>query len=244
MATLPYSFLFSILLLVSDTRGAYSESICETTSCESSGVSIRFPFWLREFNQSRLCGYPGFELSCNKKNQPLITLPESGDFIVKLISHQNQKVWIDVPDECLPRRIMLNRGLSLSGSPFRLGDAYTLANYSFFGCPNHAIFAYLPEAISCLSTTINNVNYSVLAVLSDSNHKFPSCHFISSALVPVVRVHGSFLTNYYADIQLQWENPYCGECEERGGWCGLLGDSTLQVACYSLPPQGQGILYI
>ena len=245
MATLPYScFSIIFILIIAHTR-TNAQPSCDTASCESPAVPIRFPFWLSKANQSNRCGYPGFELECNKKNQPLLTLPESGDFIVKAIFHHEQQLWINVdPDECLPRRIMLNRGFSLAGSPFQLGSVFTLENYSFYKCPYDPTSSYMVESIDCLSSTRKNLNYSVLAMLSNPTYTTPgnsSCNLIFSAMVPVPRFRrDQYWTSYYLDIQLQWDKPDCGDCEQRGGRCGFLGDYTNEVACYNLPGQGQG----
>ena len=259
MATLPSFFLFlNIVLLVAHTR-TIAQFYCESTSCENGGISIQFPFWLRLPNQSPGCGYPGFDLSCTNTrgfSEPLMTLPESGDFVVKLISLEDQVVWINDPDECLPKRIMRNHGLNLEGSPFQLSTDYAVENYTFLRCPSNLTAFSMVQPITCLSSSSNNnnknknknLNYSVVAMLSDLPFPTPwtsPCHVISWALIPVADMPWPFWTDYYSDIKLKWDNPNCGSCEAGGGRCGFLGprpgDTAFRVGCYDLPSQGQGM---
>lgn len=65
------------------------------------------------------------------------------------------------------------------------------------------------------------------------------CEFITSAMVPVEDTNWLLWKDYYSNIPLQWDNPDCGSCEERGGTCGLVGEDVLRLACYDLPKQGQ-----
>ncbi|KAJ1405924.1 Wall-associated receptor kinase, galacturonan-binding domain [Sesbania bispinosa] len=247
MANLPSFLFFSILMAQSITTSA--EFNCAITSCENGGLPIQFPFSLRQANQGYLCGYPGFDLSCTNTNnsttlsEPLLTLPESGDFVVKLISLQDQKVWINDPDNCLPKRIMRDRGLNLKGSPFQFSDYYTLVNFSFLSCPSNLTSSSLVQPITCLNSSSyhNNLSYSVVAIMSDPPFPTPwtsSCLFISSASIPVQYTPWLFWTDYYADIPLKWDYPGCGSCVARGGRCGFLGDPAFDVTCYDLPTQG------
>lgn len=253
MAISPSFILFFIItsvIILSHTRISAAELICKTTSCESS-VSIQFPFRLKEANQSYMCGYPGFELTCSKKklSEPLLTLPESGDFVVKRISLEDQMVWVNDPDKCLPQRFMDNHGLNLRGSPFRLSDYYTLVDFSFLKCPSNSTLSSIVRPISCLKLNNgddNNVNYSVVAMMSNPPFATPwssSCEFISTASIPVEEdTTWLFWADYHSDIPLRWENPDCGTCEERGGRCGFLADSLFQVSCFDLPTQGKFLI--
>lgn len=94
--------------------------------------------------------------------------------------------------------------------------------------------------MSCL-----NLDYPVVAMRSDPPFGTPwvLCEFITSAMVPVEDTNGLFWNDYYSNIPLQWDNPDCGACEERGGRCGLVGEDVLRLACYGLPAQGE-IIYL
>ncbi|MED6206204.1 hypothetical protein PIB30_024650 [Stylosanthes scabra] len=152
---------------------------------------------------------------------------------------------INDPEECLPRKIMLNRGFSLADSPFQLANGFMYQNYSFYNCP------YEPESpvmIRCLgSSTSNNVSYSVVAVLSSEPPQrllnLSACHFITWGLAPVPSyIHEDYWTISDVGVQLQWNEPDCRYCLQHGGRCGLLQDSTNDhAACYDLPHQDQGL---
>lgn len=229
--------LMLVLVVFGDTRT--SPRFCQITSC--SELSIDFPFSLKEANQGRRCGYPGFELSCNNRSQALLSLPNSADLVVTRISLEDQQASVNDPRGCLPRRILDD--FSLDGSAFQLDDSYYLLNYSFLNCPSNATASYAVPPISCLATT-NDHNHSVIAVLSNPPYSISwtsSCQLISSAMVPVT-FNRLYWINYEDDILLQWSEPNCGYCEAQGGRCGfLLGDSGPYVGCYNLPSQSQGI---
>ncbi|MED6132012.1 hypothetical protein PIB30_015376 [Stylosanthes scabra] len=246
MATVPPCLLFLYLVVLTITIDiARAQFYCESTSCDTGGVSIDFPFYRRE-NQIPGCGYPGFELSCANNTEPLLSLPaEPGDFTVKLISLEDQQVWINDPQQCLPKRMMRERGLNLRGSPFQIASDYSLVNYTFFRCPSNLTALSMVPPITCL----NSRNYSmVVAILSDPPFPTPwttPCHVISWAMIPVAGVPWLFWTDYDSDIKLEWDNPNCRSCEARGGRCGFVGpmlrDTAFRVGCYDLPTQLQGL---
>ncbi|KAF7828138.1 putative RING-H2 finger protein ATL21A [Senna tora] len=217
--------------------------LCQTTSCGQ--LSIDFPFQLvQSNNQSARCGYPGFELSCTNHTQALLSLPSWSDVVVTSISLENQQVWINDPNGCLPKRF-IDTNFSLQGSPFQLGDYYNLLNYSFYNCPSNLTTSTMLglDPISCLSSS-NDVNNSVIAVLSDPPFSIPwisSCRFVDYAFVPVPFTDRVFWRSFDTDIMLQWDQPDCGDCVARGGRCGFSSDTSARsIGCYDLPTQAQG----
>jgi hypothetical protein len=246
-------FIFFISILTTKSQ----KFTCKTTSCETFGLPIQFPFSLNQSNQTNLCTYPGFELTCSNTtttffSEPLLTLSNSEQFVVKRISLKDQTIWVNDP-KCLPKHFMFdhhdnNFMLNLKDSPFRLGDYYTFVNFSFLTCPSNSTFLSMVPPISCLNLSTNeknkNMNYSVVAMMSDAVFATPwvsLCEFISSALIPIEEEGNNWLfwSDYYSDIPLEWDSPDCGNCEARGGRCGLVAEHTLiSVACYDLPKQG------
>ncbi|KAK6802597.1 hypothetical protein RDI58_000377 [Solanum bulbocastanum] len=67
-----YLLFIMMVLLAMVGDGAYD---CRESRCGSYGPSIHFPFRLR--HQPEYCGYPGFELSCDRENQTILKLPNS-----------------------------------------------------------------------------------------------------------------------------------------------------------------------
>ncbi|CAI8583186.1 unnamed protein product [Vicia faba] len=238
MTTFPY--LIFLIILVSLCKTQSEDSTCGTSSCETFGLQIRFPFSTNQPNQTNLCSYPGFELTCSNTttlSEPLLTLPNSETFVVKHISFIDQTVWVNDPNKCLPKRFMSDKHhgfmSNLKDSPFRLSDYYTFVNVSFLKCPSNSTVSSMLRPISCL-----NLDYPVVAMRSDET-PFATpwvalCEFITSAMVPVEDTNWLFWNGYYSNIALQWDNPDCGSCEERGGTCGLVEEDRLRLACYEL----------
>lgn len=88
----------------------------------------------------------GFNLSCNSRNQTILSLPYYGDFVVYFIDYFLQSLLIKDPDGCLPRRF-LNQSFTLLGSPFHF-EFYN--NYTFYNCSEETIYKRA-RRVSCLS---------------------------------------------------------------------------------------------
>ncbi|KAF7836187.1 putative RING-H2 finger protein ATL21A [Senna tora] len=193
--------------------------------------------------ESERCGYPGngFEVYCNhkdNKNQTLIYLPNAGEFLVNTIGYYNRKVWINDPDDCLPRRYLNQGTINFSGSPFQLGDNMKLVNFTFLNCSNKDFHGYYPlEPISCLGN--GNDDTAVVAMVSEAVPSYPSpppevnlsgCRVISNASIPFDEYgYGLYwMGQLFIDIELQWTNPSCsyqnyynGESNQRKFALGL-----------------------
>lgn len=222
-------FIFSDFIIT-----AQSANSCPPVKCDPiNGPEIRFPFRLMN-RQADRCGYPGFDLYCNTRNQTILNLPQSGEFVVDYIDYRAPAIFIDDPGSCLPNRSM---GFSLSGSPFH---ASSLSNYTFLNCSaNWAEYTaasrdYVP--LFCLSER----NSTVLAMDSRSvTARVPeSCRRMGDVSVPLAWAMPQFYwwsMDLSEDFGLVWTDPACGECENRGGICGFEGDSGLEIGCSRRP---------
>ncbi|GJW56457.1 hypothetical protein Tco_0103188, partial [Tanacetum coccineum] len=103
-----------VLLLFFVFESIYSKDVCSPAFCSFMGPEVRFPFRLVD-RQPSSCGFPGFDLSCNEKNQTILKLPSSRSSIVIVISYATQVIRID-PDFCGPERLV---GIKLAGTPFQ-----------------------------------------------------------------------------------------------------------------------------
>ncbi|KAE8732272.1 putative RING/U-box superfamily protein [Hibiscus syriacus] len=209
-----FGIIFFILLL-SSLRPSTSSEIC-SVSC---GIqSIRFPFRLDD--QLDRCGYPRFNLSCKNQSQTVLSLPFSGDFDVVNIDYMFQNIWINDPDNCVPKRLL--QGLNLSLTPFSL--LYP-QSFTFFKCPTDASME-LPEAkyIPCLS----GGNFSVVAIPVGRVDLSTLCSEMETVLVPVSWTSWLSPGN---GIMLTWNEPNCMLCERRAGNCMFKSDSALDVGC-------------
>ncbi|KAB2608757.1 RING-H2 finger protein ATL20-like [Pyrus ussuriensis x Pyrus communis] len=225
-------FLLFLIFFFHPTR-AYS--ICPASNC-SGGPPVRFPFWLRNL-QSPRCGYnnPGFDLSCSNETPIMttLTLPASSDnFIVQRIDYEFQKLYINDPNHCLPKRFLDNT-FNLHGTPFHFGRVQNLTflNCSSLGGASHATSMLVAPIISCLSTE----NHKVLAVPSGEYENWLRSMSSSSASPSPSPSEMPDLYGHVGDgVGLTWSTPDCRDCEARGGDCGFNRDAELSV-CSIIP---------
>lgn len=207
-----------------------TSELCFDSSCNDDSQTIRFPFRIKN-QQPKSCGYSGFDLTCNSTAQPLLHLPFSGDFIVKYIDYQNQEIWVNDPNNCLPQKIL---SLMLLGSPFAAKNS---VDFTFFNCSwNDQIpYEFNLNPISCLG----GLSYAVFASSSSFVNEIllSSCVKMKTVSVPH---SGSFPWDLTNDIRLVWKEPNCKKCESNGGVCGLKPNSTNQIQCkYNTQTQTQ-----
>ncbi|KAL2479216.1 Protein kinase superfamily protein [Forsythia ovata] len=180
---------------------------CTTTTCSKGGPIIRFPF-RNKFIQPEHCGYPGFNLYCNKSNETVLELPFSVKLVVNKIDYVSQDIQLYDPDGCLPQKLLY---LNLSPSPFHFRENF-LYDYVLFNCS--ATNRDMDYIIPCLAVP----GYQVYAIYSESytdEYPLTSCtkiHEISS--VPLNMFDQK-------DLHLKWSEPYCGHCEVQGKICSL-----------------------
>ncbi|XP_058765871.1 putative RING-H2 finger protein ATL21A [Vicia villosa] len=240
MSTLKFSLIFSIFFFLFHS----STQLCFKKYCGNPelGLIFEFPFILREpfeyyNNQSHRCGYPGFEVYCNDDKQALLKLSNDRNFVVKSISLERQRIWVNGPNDCPPQRFIENINV-IEDLPFVWDNSYRkyYENVTFLNCsidsgkePNPVIDE-LPT-IPCMS----NANYSIVYTLQSSivDSLSSRCHEIGFARVPVKDNSSEamvVLDGLYSDALLRWDTPSCG-CEP-DQFCGFLSDTGLNVTCY------------
>ncbi|KAL5568340.1 hypothetical protein UlMin_024915 [Ulmus minor] len=224
--------LFSSLLLLPFSQIALSsDELCTKAICSAREPEIRFPFQIKK-SQPELCGYPGFDLSCDKSSQTLLNLPNSGDFTVQGIDYSTQEIWINDPNNCLPNRIL---NLNFSNSPF---FGVFNQDFSFFNCSFADYLKYRLNPIACLSGS----TYTVFATASPRVMSFLSsrCASIGNFPVPVEwPFYEEVLSSDLSDhLRLTWDVPRCGSCESQGGQCGFKNNSSREIVCSNLPDRG------
>ncbi|XP_002513558.2 putative RING-H2 finger protein ATL21B [Ricinus communis] len=222
-------FLFSFLQIIA------SQHLCLNSACARNEPVIRFPFRI-ENRQFKSCGYPGFDVSCDTNtNHTLLELPYSGTFTVQAIDYATQELWINDPNNCLPKRIL---SLNLSNSPF-VGLFYQ--NFTFFNCSltNYTNFQLNP--IACLSSSTNTVFATSSLRVINHLSGLSSCEAFASMEVPVEwPFYGQILSSDLSDdLRLTWAVPRCGKCESHGGRCGPRSNSSRLIVCAN--PKLRGI---
>ncbi|KAH0729116.1 hypothetical protein KY289_000304 [Solanum tuberosum] len=204
-----------LLAMVGD--GAYD---CSEPRCGSYGPSIHFPFRLR--HQPEYCGYPGFELSCDRENQTILTLPNSLILYVEEIDYMSQKISLSDPERCLILNIL---HLNLSASPFSftVDEPYlTLENISIFKCSGMP--AYYRNYYSVCASD------KTLFAVSDCLYSLPHTTCIKIHEIP------SYGMTTYSVIRLSWLNTNCSYCERLEKDCGFKNyTKQLTTQCFDRP---------
>lgn len=215
-------------------NSATSSELCFDSTCNDSLQPIRFPFRIQN-QHPKSCGYPnpGFDLTCNSTTQPLLHLPHSGDFSVQYIDYQNQEIWVNDPNYCLPRKIL---SLNLSGSPFDFKTSEEIV-VTLFNCSwnDQTPYGFGLNPISCLSGSSHTVFASSSTFLNEV--LAASCVLMKSVSVADSWPFPPDLKN---DLRLVWKKPNCRACESSGGRCEIKPNSTIEIQCkYNTPPQQQ-----
>ncbi|KAA0048893.1 hypothetical protein IC582_012180 [Cucumis melo] len=201
---------------------------CSVSKCINDDFAIRFPFRIPDQQPAR-CGYPGFNLACNKAGVTTVNLSASEYFLVRGIDYATQQIQLYDSDDCLPRRFLqgLNK-LNFSNSPF---IPLFSQNITFLSCPPQFTMSHFP-IIGCLSNSTN----SILATSSTSFVKSmsTSCTIMTTLPVPVSNPDetNQFSTNLNGDLVLTWYSPACGICETEGRLCGYKSNSGQGIACF------------
>ncbi|KAI7725278.1 hypothetical protein M8C21_026076 [Ambrosia artemisiifolia] len=202
---------FSSFLLTSISA---TDNGCRPASCGPREPVIRFPFRLTG-RQPLSCGYPGFELSCNRRNRTIIRLPSSRSHLVNRINYVSQVIYID-PGFCQQKKI---NGFNLTDTPFEFSN---IRSYIFYNCTYQNIgFMYPAVPFPCLS----GKNYSVIAVRSVFTNQPVICEVIKAIDVPT-RWNGDIKS----ELELMWFTPVCRGCELEGRGCGLKNEDG-EIGC-------------
>ncbi|OIW11116.1 hypothetical protein TanjilG_22923 [Lupinus angustifolius] len=213
-------------------------------------IDIQFPFSLKGANyKGGRCNYPdpSFQLSCDNLSRTILTLPHSGNLLVKKINYEEQIIQVNDPNECLPKRFLQNLTFSIS-IPFIFDvTVYDFYNLVFVKCPSNITDSISLPSISCLQETNSSFLYYSFfrsyVNVSDSSSLFYGCEVISAS---VVVPFPNMLTwpiwpNLNSDIELIWDRPICGDCAARSQLCGFVDASTSQVGCISDPNHTTGL---
>ncbi|XP_059629067.1 rust resistance kinase Lr10-like [Cornus florida] len=241
MAKFPLQYLFLILFARLEGRDE-----CKVSWCKKHGPAIRFPFRLKDDNQPGHCGYPGFELMCNERNQTVLQLPNSVNLLAKKIDYKSQSIHLFDGEGCLQGQLV-NLNLS-TASTFqfyphllvkKIDPSRFMASYALYNCssPDEHLHYFIP----CLSTV---PGYQIYAV-NDYSLLLTS-HYLTSCTK--IRNYTSFISpgNIYFEsdyLILYWWKPNCSKCESEGKLCGLTNHSTgHEIECFNMPKTAKAIV--
>ncbi|KAF8027733.1 hypothetical protein BT93_E0600 [Corymbia citriodora subsp. variegata] len=217
MASSPFSSsmpLFFLLFLQVRTSKTSGTMVCPSRNCSTV----------------EKCGYEGFEVLCDDRNQTILHLSEAGDFVVDSIDYANQYMLVKDPDHCLPKRILEDQFRSPS---WRFGardyESFTLANCSSRNSstigPGIAGVVWL----DCLSLAQD----TVVALVTDEELAplqllWQECN-LSMISVPRREQHPTDVTE---SMWLSWFEPDCIWCEAGNGRCAPKGSQGgSEVTC-------------
>ncbi|KAL8201015.1 hypothetical protein R6Q57_012354 [Mikania cordata] len=217
MEKITLRFLLCFFLFKSISGG----NDCRPASCSPTGPQVRFPFRIRG-RQPHHCGFPGFDLSCNKRNRTVLHLTSSRSYIVNKISYRKQIIYIN-PQFCRRKRI---GEFSLTGTPF---DFSSNKSYTFYNCSlqkSNPDYKFPMVPLRCLGS----VNHSVIVVrrsgLNPEGETPKNCQDMVVISVPI-KWHNDIVE----ELELMWITPFCRYCEAEGRICGLTG-SDGETTCF------------
>ncbi|XP_068344342.1 rust resistance kinase Lr10-like [Pyrus communis] len=220
-----FILLFTVGLMIN--LGA-CQNKCTESRCGDDGPPIRFPFRLREKQPSH-CGYPGFDLSCDRSNNTVLELPVSVKFFVISINYKSQVIQVSDPDHCAPRHLpKLN--LSSSAFIFQRPDLY---DYTLFSCSPAKRDLYY-DSIPCLSGTSHHI-YPIPSHSFVDSLPLTSCTKLYN--FPFSVPYDIFEPNYF--LRLEWSKPTCNRCERRGKGCRLKANNRTnsETECFNVSKQ-------
>ncbi|KAL8534555.1 hypothetical protein ACS0TY_010535 [Phlomoides rotata] len=239
-------FLIFLICSVGFHEVVEAQDECGPTSCSSSGPIVRFPFRLKG-RQPERCGYPGFDLSCNRNNVtefefqfPVrasarnVVLPISAKATVRNIDYSTQVIGVDVVNgSCLPNRVP---DVSSSPPPFELHYRFSYdpssTGYTLFNCSGE------PDAINQASGPISCLQHGVFQVYAFGSY-FTVTEFSMLNCVKMYNISDIAMAiligpreSSFDGPQLHWAEPSCGNCEANGKYCRWKNNVT---ECFDIP---------
>ncbi|KAL9456791.1 hypothetical protein AB3S75_005924 [Citrus x aurantiifolia] len=211
---------------------------CVTKTC-GDGQNISFPFYI-ENQQEAYCGYPGFNLSCNDKGNPVLKLSSDTNYIVEKIVYDNHSVHVS------------NAAFSETNSDGactfpRIKNVSLPAEFQLAPDQKQAVLLYncnssLPEKLLRHKLLAGNCSGddTVLGMFEDdSDLDSASKQCKESAVAPVaVDMNGEGMSDHIGieemvrqGFLLKWTASDCRVCKESGGRCGFDAD-TFHFQCY------------
>jgi len=184
---------------------------CPSKSCGQ--VEITYPFRIIG-QQNKYCGYPGFEVSCENGNIPLVNI-SGNPYVIEQIWHANQS--FQVRNSVFRKVTGSNcwgsiRNLTLEDAVFQFARNYTQIAL-FLNCPQKNLQEYKHDLLKCgtLALYKNDPKTRVLAGI---------CGEV--VYVPFQGDRGSNLTEVLSrGIVLNWTANNCTACVDSGGQCGF-----------------------
>ncbi|XP_048496831.1 putative RING-H2 finger protein ATL21A isoform X2 [Beta vulgaris subsp. vulgaris] len=192
--------LISLHILLCMSKMSCAES-CNTLICES--LYIKFPFRLID-QQIKSCGSPGFDLYCDDKLGPLLTLPNAGNFTVDYILYYSREIEISDPNNCLPQKLL---SLDLTTTHPFLPIISPSTDFHVYNCSGVGLDYDLYDEIDCLK----GLNYTIISVNPGATFNDSNCKLLKIVSIPDKYALFRPLSSY-SSIDLTWDEQNCESC--------------------------------
>ncbi|KAL3751343.1 hypothetical protein ACJRO7_012204 [Eucalyptus globulus] len=220
--------IFFIAILEDHVESSSYEA-CEPRNCGTDDFHLSYPFYIPG-EESNLCGYPGFEITCREKKATY------GSYAVKSISYNESSIELVSPrdNSCFAPRPLpwLPGNVFLEDSVSRHPKLFF-----FYNCTDPS-FPFDTSSVNCTSNATYNASVALI----------PNCTFYrqggscrSFAEVPV-QLEENISNQTIKDVdyrelmhkgfQLKWDlSTSCTGCEKSGGRCGRSQDTNFRCYC-------------
>ncbi|KAG4125799.1 hypothetical protein ERO13_D10G120500v2 [Gossypium hirsutum] len=185
------------------------------------------------------CGYPGFNISCKNNINPIIRLPDDGDYVIHNIFYQDQSFHISRADPFDADDVCSNsiRNISIPQDPFFLPPKQVNMSL-FFDCVS---VSELPKSLGffkvvCDAKYGTNVTLSLLSNYNEYSELSYASRYCNKTVVlpaPVdlpgneTAVQGILNRGFISE----WKSSKCSDCEASGGKCGF-DDNANNFKCF------------
>ncbi|KAI9170116.1 hypothetical protein LWI28_022832 [Acer negundo] len=250
-----FSVIFIFFLLTRSSTTASGATVdshyldCVNKTC-GDGQNINFPFYIKD-QQKSFCGFPGFELSCNKAGNPIMRLPHSGNqYIIHHIFYNNQTLRVS-------NSAFWDTKSSISGSGGNHCDVVSsFKNLSFpidhqfelvgdhktqvsvlYNCSSGGDNRTLSERLVSkkVDGCWNGDHDSVVAMDEDDPDLGLAKEECTKLMVAPVEGYGgkstAMITRLRGGFVMKWTASNCSVCEQSGGKCGF-DNSTFHFKCF------------
>ncbi|KAK1552075.1 hypothetical protein Q3G72_009908 [Acer saccharum] len=255
LTSLQLSCIFIFFLLTRSSTTASGATVdshylaCVNKTC-GDGQNISFPFYIKDQQQS-FCGFPGFELSCNKAGNPILRLPDSDiQYIIHHIFYNNQTLRVSNSafwdtksstsgsggNHCDVVSSLKNLSLPSDHQFELVGDHKTQVSVLYncsSGGDNRTLSGRLVN--KKVDGCWNGDHDSVVAVDEDDPDLGLAKEECTELMVaPVEGYEGestAMITRLRGGFVMKWTASNCSVCEKSGGKCGF-DNSSFHFKCF------------
>ncbi|KAF8040305.1 hypothetical protein BT93_B2518 [Corymbia citriodora subsp. variegata] len=227
------SFHILFMAVLVETVQSVKYEDCEATRCSKSGPNISYPFYVARSGKE-LCGYPGFEVSCEGEETMY------GNFSIRSISYEKLSFELAI-------QYMKDAGCSVP-RPFTYYREKLFQNSSFhyylwffYGCTDTFSTRFHQSQLNCTSDRLNHTVVVLTRKEEWPVQKKGSCQ--SSSTIPVELKMGipnptlesvDYMMLLDDGFTMNWTlltKESCAQCSHSGGRCGRSNEKDFVCYC-------------